>query len=571
MRKVLRRPYAVAGIVVVILAATGSLVYARRNGSDVQYRTATATLGTVTQTVSLSGNLTPVGATALDFGVAGRVQAVDVAPGQSVQAGQVLASLDSTSLQGTLAQAQATMESAQAKLSLDEGGVTPQSLAQAQGAVGTAQVQLQNAQVSLADTQAANQQATVQAQSAVGAAQASVDADGTVIAADASRLRSDQASQSRDCAIQPPTSACVTDQQAVAADNQRVAADGQTLTRDQGSLTAAQNSLAAAQVKAQQTNDASAGQVSAAQVGLRNAQNALSALQEGATPEQIQMDQSQLRIDQVNLDAATRALGEATLTAPVAGIAGEVNVSPGQSVSGSSGSGSSGSGASGSGAASGASGGGGAAGSPSSSSSGSSTASSTHAIVLLTPGALQVTGTVTDAQVNQMAIGQRARVTPAGSTEAATGRVTAVAPEATVSSGVATFSVTVTLDGASPSLRAGTSASIAVIVNQVVQVLTVPTSAVRNGAGGSSVQLLVDGQPQTRAVQVGASDPLRTQIVSGLSGGDNVVVATVTGAVPTGNAGGGGGGLVFGGPGGGGSRGGAGGTGGRGGAAGAGG
>jgi hypothetical protein len=137
---------------------------------------------------------------------------------------------------------------------------------------------------------------------------------------------------------------------------------------------------------------------------------------------------------------------------------------------------------------------------------------------------------VTDAQVGQVAVGQRARVLPAGSTEAVTGKVTAISPVATVTSGVATFSVTVTLDGSQPALHAGSSASISVIVNQVVQVLTVPTSAVR---GGTSVQVLVNGVPETRNVTVGAADALRTQILSGVSSGDQVVIATVTGTVPT--------------------------------------
>src|SRR5207302_2561805 len=131
---------------------------------------------------------------------------------------------------------------------------------------------------------------------------------------------------------------------------------------------------------------------------------------------------------------------------------GEVNVTAGQTV-GSTGTGSSSSS------------------SNSSSSSSSSSSSTSHAILLLTPGAFSVTGTVTDAQVGEIAVGQRARILPAGSTEAVTGKVTAISPEATVTSGVATFSVTVTLDASQPALHAGSSASVSVIVNQVVQVL----------------------------------------------------------------------------------------------------
>lgn len=501
IRRLLRHRSAVAAVVVVGLAGSGTLVYARRDPAATQYRTASAAMGTVTQTIALSGNLAAVGESDLDFGTSGRVASVGVQVGQTVTAGQAVAALDTAALQGSLTQAQAALGSARARLALDQAGPTAQSLAQARAAVSSAQVGLQNARTSLADTQLVNQQSLNQAQAAVTAAQ---DAVGT-----------DNANATRDCTTQPPTQQCT--------------AEEQQQTRDQDALATATMALAATQAKVQQSGHQAEGQVSSAEVGLANAESALSALEQGTSPEQIQMDQSQVAIDQVNVDNATRTLASATLTAPSAGVVASVGVTVGQNVSG--------------GAAS---------------SSSSSSASTAHAVVILTPGALQVTGTVTDSQVGEVAVGQRARVTPAGSTEALNGRVTAIAPEATVSSGVATFAVTVGIDAGAPSLRVGTSASISVVVNQVVDVLTVPTSAVQTSAAGSTVQVMVGGQPQARTVQVGAADPLRTQIVSGLSPGDTVVIATVSSSVPANTAGGGlfgGGGRVTGGGAGGGGRG----------------
>src|SRR5205807_8655152 len=101
----------------------------------------------------------------------------------------------------------------------------------------------------------------------------------------------------------------------------------------------------------------------------------------GTTPQQIQMDQSQVQIAQVGVDNAQRALSQATLAAPVDGVVGQVNIAVAQSVSGS-GASSSASSSSGSGNATG------------STSSSSTSSSSSHAVVILTPGAFQVTGTV---------------------------------------------------------------------------------------------------------------------------------------------------------------------------------
>lgn len=513
----------VATAVVVIVAVTGGVVYARRGTSAVQYRTAAATMGTVTQTITLTGNLTPSSETDLDFESSGRVNALPVLAGEAIKQGTVVATLDTITLRSALTTAQASLQAAQARLSLDQAGPTAQMLAQTQGSVSSSRVSLQNSETSLADTQTSNAQSISQASSAVSAAQAGVAADQQTLSADGAKTLSDEHAQSADCVIQPPTQQCQADNQAVAADNQRTAADNQTLTRDQGALSGAENALAATQVKAQQSFDQAQGQVNTAEVSLRNALAALAALQQGSTSQQIAMDQSQVTIAQVGVDTASRNLTLATLVAPVDGVVGALNLTIGQSVTGTGGS------------------------SATSGTAASSTSSSTHQVVLLTPGAFEVTGTVTDSQINQIAVGQRARVTVAGSTEAVTGKVSAVSPEATITSGVATFSVTVTIDGSNPSLHAGSSASISVIVNQVVQVLTVPSSAVQVTAAGATVQVLVDGEPQSRSIQVGAIDPLRSQIVSGLSPGDSVVIATVTGTVPTTGAAGGGGLLNLGG------------------------
>lgn len=303
----------------------------------------------------------------------------------------------------------------------------------------------------------------------------------------------------------------------------------------------------------------------------------------------IQQDEDQVTIAQVNVNQDQAQVNEATLTAPVAGTVLEVNTYPGEKVSGSGGSGTSGSAGSGSGATgssasggassgSGGSAAGSSAGSPSGSTAGSASqsgGSSTNDFVLMQPGAWNVVGTVSDAQINQIATGQTAQVTPAGATQALLGKVVAIAPEATVTSGVSTFPVTVQITNPGGTLKPQESAQVSIIVNQAVGVLTVPTSAVHTtGSGATTVELMSGPTPHATSVQVGASDATNTQILSGLQPGDRVVLATVSGQVPAnGGAGGGLGGRGgFGGGGlGGGARGGAGGSGGAGGAGGTGG
>ncbi len=460
MSRFMRPRFVVVAVAIVAIVTAAAYLYVNRNGNAVQYRTAAAVLGTVTQTIPISGNLTPVTQTDLDFAGSGKVKTVNVQAGQAVKAGDILASLDPVSLQGSLVQAQAALTSAQAKLSLDQAGPTAQSLNQAQSAVNTAQVQLQSDTTSQQDTIAVNAQMVQQAQGAQTDAQSKYNADG--------------------CGGGSPASSC---------------------PQDQSALNTAQNNYQAALVKQQQSNDQAQSQVNRDKVSLLNAQAALAVAQQGPTTQQVQIDQSQVSVDQVNVDSAQRALDNATLTAPGDGVVSAVNIVVGQAT------------ASGTNAAA---------------------SSTTHAISILTPGAYTVIGSVSDAQVGQIAVGQAARITPAGATEALTGKVTGVAAVATVTSGVATFGVTVTINGSNPSLHAGTSASVAIIVNQASEVLTIPTSALR---GGTAVQVLVNGKPQTRIVTVGASDALRTQIMSGLTEGDEVITATVSSTVPSTNSG----------------------------------
>ena len=523
MKLPVRRRMVIPTVAAVAVVGGGSALVIRHGASgSSQYRTAVASVGTVTQSILLSGNLSPVGESDLDFGSSGRVTAVNVRPGQSVTAGEALATIDGSTLEASLTQAQAGLTSAQARLSQDQGGPTAQSLAQSQASVRSAQNQVSNAQTALTDSTHVDQAAIASAQSALNAAEAKLAADranecSAPAAKPAATPAATPASTATPSPSPAPTPSCVS--------------QGQVAT-DQAAVTQAQNALAGAQAKATQDTHQGQGQLSSAQIQLQNAQAALATLEQGNSAQQLAMDQSQVQIDQINVDNAQKALSEATITAPVAGIVGQVNITVGQISTGSPTASTSSSGGGQGGGGNGGSG----AGSGSGSSSSGSGSSSTHAIVVLDPGAFEVVGTLTDAQINEVALGQTAEVTVAGASRPIPARVTGIAPEATVSSGVATFPVTVLLTGSNPSLHAGVSASVSLVINQVTDVLTVPSSAIRPSGGGDTVQTLVSGQLQTIPVTVGASDQYRTQIVSGLNQGDTVVIATVSGVVPTPNA-----------------------------------
>lgn len=82
---------------------------------------------------------------------------------------------------------------------------------------------------------------------------------------------------------------------------------------------------------------------------------------------------------------------------------------------------------------------------------------------------------------------------------------------------------------------AGLRASLAVRVGQADDVLVVPTTAVKGGAGTGVVWVDADGSAEERTVELGVTDGTRVQVTSGLEEGDTVrqfVPGTTSGVEP---------------------------------------
>ncbi len=105
------------------------------------------------------------------------------------------------------------------------------------------------------------------------------------------------------------------------------------------------------------------------------------------------------------------------------------------------------------------------------------------------------------------------------------GTVVAVAPAGSSISSVINYYVTVVLNETDPRLKDGQTAQARVVTNQVEDVLTVPNSAVRKRGDQSSVTVIdSDGQEQQVRFQAGLVGDDRTQVISGLREGQQVVL-----------------------------------------------
>lgn len=105
------------------------------------------------------------------------------------------------------------------------------------------------------------------------------------------------------------------------------------------------------------------------------------------------------------------------------------------------------------------------------------------------------------------------------------GTVTSVAPTGTQIKDVTNYYVTVVLNEVDHRLRGGQTAEANVIVGSVDNVLVVPTAAVQRGGQTGVVQVLeADGRIRQIQVQIGMVGDNATEITSGLTEGQRVVI-----------------------------------------------
>lgn len=161
---------------------------------------------------------------------------------------------------------------------------------------------------------------------------------------------------------------------------------------------------------------------------------------------------------------------------------------------------------------------------------GSSVSAGAAAVTVIAEGLTSVELEVTSAQLGKLQMGQTATVSPAGVEKDLPGKVTLLGKVPDTSSGSSTFSVTVTLDEEGLDLLAGNTATVAVVLGSAEDVLTVPASAVSDGA---VTVLDTDGNPRRVRVTTGLTGTTTVEVTEGIEPGDEIVLADLSTALPT--------------------------------------
>ncbi len=275
----------------------------------------------------------------------------------------------------------------------------------------------------------------------------------------------------------------------------------ESVTRAELSVTQAKNQLATLESQAAKPNS----KVTSSQI--KAAEQQVSAANAGLSSAYASYDSAKLAYTD-----AVEAETDLIVKAPVSGRVWSVSIAKGDSVSSSGGG--SGTGATGT--------------DPTSSGSGST---STAPVVIAAGGKLGAQLAINEVDIPTVKVGQDAELTfDALPDLTLAGTVDKIDRDGTVTQGVVTYNVWVTLNGADKQLKTGMSTAATIVTAVARNVLLVPNASIKTGTSGSYVQVMKAGAstPIDVAVETGLAGSTQTVITSGIKAGDVVVTKTVT-------------------------------------------
>lgn len=541
------------GIGVVIVAVLGLILVSLRGGQQPDdERTVTVVRGDITATVTASGTVERAGVVELAFASAGTITSVEVQPGDAVTAGQVLATVEDTNALQQLAAAESTLAQA-----VQSAASTDASVSSASAALSNARriAEQTNERNALAVTQAKESLAAAEdlwdescldpgnatcpnpaAQAQLRAAQASIDSaqrafdtavenaannaigydiainqaneilglrrsqettacEGVASGCSSAREATVAARQAYDSAVRARTSGLLVDQQAQQTASLNLASANVALQRMQAELRkagedavrSARQALATAERVLRQGEVAGEQSVQAAQSALESAQASEATIEiPGEGP--VTAADAAIAAARTGVEAAQRAVDDTRLVAPVSGTVGQVPYVVGEIAA------------------------------PSATSGG---------LTIIPDGPLEVVADFAESDAAGIRPGAQATVTfDALAGSQAQGVVVFVDPVATTSNtGLVTYGVRVQVEDPPPTVREGMTASVAVVIDEVTDVLLVPQAAI-TGAGERASVLArgPDGVAVSTPVIVGLQGDNGTEITSGVAEGDVLVI-----------------------------------------------
>jgi HlyD family secretion protein len=504
-------------IVVLIVVFGGWFLLFGRGGGNSGIQTGVVKRQDLQKTVLTTG--TVVSSTDLDlsFQATGVVEAVNVAEGDTVYAGEVLATLDQSNASASLQSAQGSLSQAQANYNKILAAATPQDIAVSQAAVEVASTTLQNAkqdllnELSVAQSSAntlvlsdtnnlfSNPQSsspqfgvpgTVQTNqqlvSNINSERVTVNTTLTAWQNEVSGVSASNVGQVTTDSLSylSTVSGYLSDVVSILTTYSQSNSSGSqtTLTGDQATAAAAKTTIDSLSTTITNYNQA----VLSAESSLDSAEAQLSLKQSPASSEDLAIAEAQVLSAQGQVDLAQANLDHTVLRAPASGTVTQVDIKLGEQAP-----------------------------------------TLQEVMILQNVGELHAEADVSEADIASVAVGQSIDNTfdALGPNQHFASKVLTVNPASIVISGVVDYKVTGSLDNI-PGVKPGMTDNMTILVASTTA-LAVPSSAIVNQNGGQFVKVITDPKKLTYTsvpVETGLqADGGLTEITSGLTEGQEIV------------------------------------------------
>lgn len=479
----------IAGLVAAGVLGTGSvaLVANRNTASPTRDRselTVPVEAANVTVRIDATGEVQPIQRVNLSPKTQGRLERLYVEQGDRVSQGEIVAQMESREIAAQLAQAQARLDRARARLAERENGARPEEIDRAQASVRQAESRLAAAEAELAEVLAGSRPEDInEARAAVNRSQAAVrEAESRLTLAREDVRRNQQLYQDGAISRQDLDRAEDEARRAQAGLDQAQAAEEEARRR----LERLQNGSRPEDIARARA------EVDRAQAEVSQAQAQLDELLSGSRRETIAQAQADVMEAQAQVEFYEAQLEDTKVRAPFSGIITQRYADEGAFVT------------------------------PATSASNVTSATSTS-VVALARG-LEVLAKVPEADISQIKPGQTVEiVADAYPDEVFEGRVKLIAPEAVEERDVTLFQVRLEIISGADELQSGMNVDLTFLGDRLDNALVLPTVAIVTRQGEPGV-LVADNNDEVvfQPVTIGPTIGDRIQILDGLQTGDRV-------------------------------------------------
>ncbi len=540
----MKRWIAIAIIVVVIVGARWWYLRSRQNGGQEEaLPTATVERGDLRVTVAATGVLEPLTTVEVKSRTGGEIEKLYVEAGDYVKAGDVIAQLDPTELQGNVEQAQATVDAAVARVkqtrysSQVQQEQTRTQIQETQASLEMTRARLRQAQSQLEETRENTKQSVIQTQARLESARASLaeakvqeqiqpeltradisqakahisEVQATLDNAEAELQRQERllekgfvSQQDVDNARRSYRTAQAQLEQAKTslqtAQTQQVQIQVRQRQREsaEAALAEAEAALATAKTSEKTQVQVRTDEVEASRLAVKQAEAALTRTKAGTLTDSAKIQDivaatADHRKAQSSLDDVQYNFEHTTVVAPRDGVVLQKHVEEGTVIP-----------------------------------AGTAALSQGTAIVTIADiTEMYVMTDVDEVDISRVKIGQPVDISVETLTNVKIiGRVDKLYPQGQEKENVIYFPVRIKVLDLHSELRPGMTADVTILTAERKDVLLVPDSAIDRSAGEPSVLLLSapGGESHSRKVMVGVTNYEQTEIISGLQEGDTLVL-----------------------------------------------